>query len=358
MTRRIIKRPGGSTSSNPGGDGGSRDKPNGPFKGWSVISARANRRYLQSVNFAAMLSRGYVMLSASLTVRDVPQDAPAFKLVMNLFVKDLQRQALVAYHWVLEWQLRGAPHLHLILVFESEYAEWSRKQQAGMYAEVVEECWLSHTRHWGTSEYGQHVVGMDNARGWAQYLTKHASRSVKAAEKAILEEEEGTKLDQRDSDNMPESWKGKSGRVWGKGGAAWILEEEEDWVSDEEHLDFQRMVRGWEVARVRKRIELAAFYRDLSIKEKTYERFERRFQANKKGLTRRRRAGCVNVKSKLFKDRLEKHKGNRAEAHRECQWLRGGTTDLPDAALRAWIKWYRDTDHLRFLNSHLVTSTL
>ena len=82
---------------------------------------------------------------------------------------------------------------------------------------------------------------INDAIGWFQYLSKHAARGVKHY--------------QRTAENIPEGWKSKTGRVWGKGGH-WPLREAirvnlQDQHGDGGFFAFRRLCRSWRISDAR-----------------------------------------------------------------------------------------------------------
>nr|AAC45798.1 unknown [Xylella fastidiosa] len=87
---------------------------------------------------------------------------------------------------------------------------------------------------------GQHGRIIDGVVGWFQYVSKHAARGVRHY--------------QRCSENLPEGWKGLTGRVWGKVGE-WPLYPEvridlQDHRQDGDggFFAYRRLVRSWPVS--------------------------------------------------------------------------------------------------------------
>jgi hypothetical protein len=168
------------------GDGVKR----GNQTGWSDRSTRANTTFLYSVVTSDLSPRGFAL---SLTLLDMPSSAADFYRVRDTFQKRLRRMEGFAYlHWVLEWQRRGAPHLHMSVFF-----------QAGTdtRAEALVGHWLEAAAVYRPSHAGQHVRTIKDANAWNQYLSKHAVRGAKNYQRQ----------------GCPDGWE-SSGRVWGKSG--------------------------------------------------------------------------------------------------------------------------------------------
>jgi hypothetical protein len=104
----------------------------------------------------------------------------------------------------MEFQRRGAPHLHLWVVIDPENPKHTD------LLKVVRH-WLKLTKNTGTKERGQHIAPIDPRIAWARYLAKHMAR--------------GRAHYQREK--LPDGWQ-VSGRVWGKSG---------DWPTISERVD-------------------------------------------------------------------------------------------------------------------------
>ena len=146
----------------------------------------------------------------------------------------MRRAGMIRLHWVTEWQRRGCPHMHGAVWFPPEVP-------ASVVRARAIEAWLTLSAAYGSGSRGQDVHAITGAVGWFQYVSKHAARGVKHY--------------QRSSENVPDAWKLKTGRMWGKVG---------DWpVRPKIRLDLQseqgdggwfayrRLVRGWRVADAR-----------------------------------------------------------------------------------------------------------
>lgn len=163
----------------------------GECRGWSVGASRRNRDFLNSIIPGDLDGHG---VSFSLTVRDIPENAEAWERLRGALLDRLRRMGLKRFHWVTEWQERGAPHLHGIAYF--------------VQPQEVMACWVVH--HWlqvsapyGSGYRSQDAKGVPRLSGWLQYLTKHGSRTASNRQRLL--------------GAMPPGWE-KAGRLWGKGG--------------------------------------------------------------------------------------------------------------------------------------------
>lgn len=190
----------------------------GEIIGWSAGAARRNRDFLASID---PTRADGIALAYTLTVRDTPEDAKAWAAIIEAFRKRLQRMGAIRDHWVVEWQKRGAPHLHGFAYFQPDAlvagchgdpdAAWPEGQaledtldhMGVMACDWVKRHWLDLTRHLRTTPKAQHVMPMHAHHGWIWYVAKHASR--------------GADHYQRQRHELPSGWQ-KSGRLWGKGG--------------------------------------------------------------------------------------------------------------------------------------------
>lgn len=159
----------------------------GAIIGWGAGAARANRDYLQSIDYAKLPAGGYAV---TLTTRKLMSPADWRQLRRRLCWWLTKRGA--SAHWVVEWQRRGVPHLHL--------AVW------GVSGADVVDWWLAHTGSWRSARQAQHHRRIRTPAIWAQYCAKHGSR--------------GLAHYQRNRASLVGAWLRESaGRMWGHMGA-------------------------------------------------------------------------------------------------------------------------------------------
>lgn len=172
----------------------------GFIAGWSAASSRSNLRFLQSIRLEAV----GLCWGASLTVGDVP----AFKewaQIRYSFLRWLRRTYRPrAAYWLMEFQKRGAPHLHLWVLVDA-----TNSRHADLLSVVSQ--WRKRAASTGAKKRGQHIAPLDARIAWARYLAKHMARG-----RAHYQREQ-----------LPDGWK-VSGRVWGRFG---------DWPTDRVRLD-------------------------------------------------------------------------------------------------------------------------
>lgn len=205
--------------------------------GWSVGATRRNIAFLRSIDETKVnLLNGseLIPLAITLTVRDCPATSDEWHKVRRALVERLRRLGMVRMHWVIEWQRRGVPHLHC--------AAWFEQQDFVALNQSIVKGWLDLAGKWGAGHRGQFIKPITGAVGWFQYVSKHAARGVNHY--------------QRSPENIPEEWKNKTGRVWGKIG---------DWDSvivpggriDIESSDYyrlRRLIRNWRLADARSNV--------------------------------------------------------------------------------------------------------
>lgn len=181
---------GGSVGTKPStyGGGGIR----GEVKSWSKGSSRRNNWFLMSVDYRKVPGSLY---SFSLTLRDCP-DVESWKLVRKNFFDRLRRMGVLACHWVVEWQKRGVPHLHGVVVLP---------YRMNFQVKLID-IWLDVCSSYRPLYQSQDCKIVYDEDGWFKYLSKHFSRSCG-------HDQRGKKL--------PPGWE-TSGRMWGRWGE-WLL---------------------------------------------------------------------------------------------------------------------------------------
>lgn len=203
----------------------------GEVGGWSPGATRRNTQFLYSIMEPELSGTGYAV---TLTLRDCPPDSATWHRLRRAWEMRMVRAGMVRMHWVTEWQRRGVPHLHAAVWFP----EGVGRQEAGAHAVGA---WLALAGQYGAAVRGQDVHEMTGPVGWFQYVSKHAARGVKHY--------------QRSSENVPEAWKLKTGRMWGKVGG-WPVREKIRFNVQDQHGDggwfaYRRLVRSWRVADAR-----------------------------------------------------------------------------------------------------------
>lgn len=215
-------------------------------QGWSLRSTRSNRQFLYSVDPQALTGLGFAL---TLTLRDCPPSPDDWNRLRRAFVERLRRVGLLRLHWLTEWQRRGVPHFHMAVYFDPD------SQPAVGFHEHILSSWLSISSAFSPGRFSQHIEVISDAVGWFQYLSKHAARGVHHY--------------QRSHHLIPQPWRGRTGRVWGRLGS-WSLSEPIHFAlfrEDGGQWAFRRLCRSYRVAQARatgKGSQIAAARRCLS----------------------------------------------------------------------------------------------
>lgn len=198
----------------------------GSVGGWSHGSTSRNIGFLRSIDETGLTGVG---LALTLTVRDCPPSSDVWHRIRDTFIKRLVRMGLIRMHWVIEWQRRGVPHLHCACYFPAD-------SDRLLPAKIVKS-WTELVADYGASPFAQYVLPVTDSIGWFQYVSKHAARGVNHY--------------QRSSENIPESWKQKTGRMWGKVGDWPTKDFSEIYLADKTFFAFRRIVQRWRFADAR-----------------------------------------------------------------------------------------------------------
>lgn len=212
------------------GQGNPNAKPpeRSEVQGWSAHAIRRNLLFLYSVDERGL--EGLQGAAFTLTLRDCPATPAEWQGARDRFFRELRRLGVHLVHWVVEWQRRGVPHLHL-----AAYWPLGVKVPKG---EVIGH-WLAITHRWQSMGSGQHATPIWDVLGWNQYVSKHAAR--------------GLHHYQRNPSGIPEGWRGVStGRMWGKLGHWPVVEPMKVEISPAAFHVYRRMVRSWRIADARK----------------------------------------------------------------------------------------------------------
>lgn len=82
----------------------------GKVDGWSASSVRGHRKWLWSVDTGRLDGDGY---GVTLTLRDTPASQTDWSALVRRLHRAFNEAGITRWHWVVEWQRRGTPHLHL-----------------------------------------------------------------------------------------------------------------------------------------------------------------------------------------------------------------------------------------------------
>lgn len=196
--------------------------PRGEVNGWSPSAVRRHKRWLYSINSPDLTGHGYAL---TLTLRDTPPDHREWARLRKVFMTWLRDSGAVRWHWVVEWQRRGTPHLHMAVYYREPLQYIGYELIGG---------WLDRAAVYGAEGRGQKVLPIDGPVGWLQYLSKHASRGVAHYQRQ----------------GKPAGWE-KTGRLWGYGGD-WPVEEPiAAQVEMHVYWRLRRMVRRYAIAEAR-----------------------------------------------------------------------------------------------------------
>lgn len=196
----------------------------GQVVGWSTSAVRRHKRWLYGVEAPQLVGVGDAV---TLTMRDTPDTVEEWRELLTLLFQALRDRGMVRWHWVVEWQRRGTPHVHL--------AVYAPDGEESPGAEVVK-VWERLAGEYGAQSAGQWVVPITGPVGWLKYLSKHASRGVAHYQRQ----------------GRPEGWT-KTGRLWGYGGDWPVSPPLQGMLSMGEYHQVRRMVRSWAVADARSR---------------------------------------------------------------------------------------------------------
>lgn len=203
----------------------------GETKGWTSAVARRNRNFLMSVNPLALHGKPFAL---TLTIRDIPPSHEEWERLRNMLFHRLKRMGLVRWHWVTEFQKRGAPHFHALAYFHNKIHDDKNIRLGILYH------WSVITQSLASSDRCQHVEKVDHLAGWKMYLAKHASRGAEHYQR---------------SEVLPTGWT-KVGRMWGKSGE-WPVESEEFEISWEVFCRLRRIQRNYMAAQALKALRKA-----------------------------------------------------------------------------------------------------
>lgn len=199
-------------------------------KGWSPSAARRNTQFLRTVYEPDLhTDTDGTPLNAfalTLTLKTCPATAEDWHKLRRAFLMRCERMGLARCHWVTEWQRRGVPHLHGAFWFPTNVAQ----------IEILRH-WIQAAEAYGAQFGAQYVLPITDAVGWFKYLSKHASRGVSHY--------------QRSPENVPEGWKSKTGRVWGKTGEWPTQEPVALQMEPNTYHAFRRIARRWRIAHAR-----------------------------------------------------------------------------------------------------------
>lgn len=224
----------------------------GKATGWSPGAGRRNVKFLRSVDERELHGLG---LALTLTLRTCPVTVDDWRKLLQAWQMRQQRGGMIRLHWVMEWQRRGVPHLHVAVWYDPDQLRPVTAEVIAITGRAVHpDCstagiahkmaaeraifdWLQLAEAWEAGSKGQQARPLTGPVGWFQYLAKHCGR--------------GSKHYQRQQASLPDAWE-SSPRVWGKWGE-WVTEEEPEpmAMSRRQWFRLRRLVRSQRVARAR-----------------------------------------------------------------------------------------------------------
>lgn len=195
--------------------------------GWSAKTARSNTRFLQSVKLDSLTGAG---IAFTLTLKNCPPTAGEWHKLRRAFLKRLDRAGMIRLHWVTEWQRRGVPHLHGVAYFPPD-------RSPAELSNLILGHWLHIAAPYVCAVWGQNAKAISNSLGWLQYLAKHASR--------------GAGHYQRSAASIPEGWRLKTGRMWGKWGSWDVGDPSKFEVNMPAFHAYRRVFRAYRISEAR-----------------------------------------------------------------------------------------------------------
>lgn len=228
----------------------------GKVSGWSDGAARRNTAFLRSVIEPDLTGVG---IALTLTLRHCPPSADDWKRLLAAWIDRQRKAGLIRLHWVMEFQRRGVPHLHVAAWYSPDsiksvsfslssspsYYDLKRAGDALKAASAAVSDWLHLSARYGSGPKGQQARPIDGAVGWFVYMAKHCSR--------------GRKHYQRQRDAHPDAWSACP-RVWGHRGS-WPIEEPSTGIlSDRQFYRLRRLVRSFNVSKAREAVPSPGWY--------------------------------------------------------------------------------------------------
>lgn len=159
------------------------------IRGWSVGASRRNRQFLQSIELARVQGTGVFL---TLTLRDLPPTSADWTLLVRAFLERMRRTGIARYHWVVEFQRRGVPHLHVVAYWDQPPSEVLGHDPVGH--------WLAIADEFGADPKGQQMRWCDQRVELLAYMAKHSARTAEHYQRARLA--------------LPADWH-SVGRLWG-----------------------------------------------------------------------------------------------------------------------------------------------
>lgn len=170
-----------------------------PYRGWTAKSLAANRNFLQSFDERELAGHMGVWLTLTVGAAEIPSPVQ-FSRLFDSWWRRIRKRQVRCLHWVIEFQKRGAPHLHILLYFE-DTVQQSEFWERSLY---LRRSWIDFMGHTGARLSGQRAVLITDYNGLLQYVEKHASKALSEVSHGHI--------------RVPDSWQDVTGRMWGKKG--------------------------------------------------------------------------------------------------------------------------------------------
>lgn len=214
-----------------------RRPPN--IEGWTLGSLKRHQVALMCMVIKKLRRKGYLVIAVTHTVRDCPPTAEAWQATVKRWLQSVARAGAVGVHCFTEWQARGVPHLHGIVIVPGclEPDRWLRQiMGSGL--------WLRAAGRWGASlvrrgaNRSQSVEHITSGKGWLRYCAKHAARGVRHYQRA--------------RENIPAEWRYRTGRMYRTWGVLGERERREIAMPQAEFDKLRRRCRAYRLAEVRR----------------------------------------------------------------------------------------------------------
>lgn len=212
-----------------GGNSAPSKHERGEVIGWTPGAVRRQTVWLYSVETEGLTGYGW---APTLTLRDCPATVEEWTRLRLTYLQALRDSGmLVRGHWVVEWQERLVPHLHMAVYLSADIG------QAAAWSLFVG-TWLRLTAALGSGPGGQHLAPIRDAVGWGKYLSKHAARGVAHYQRQ----------------GKPPGWD-RTGRLWGHIGQWPTVDAIEARPDNPTFWRRRRLVRSWRVAQAREALK-------------------------------------------------------------------------------------------------------
>jgi hypothetical protein len=214
------------------------DVRRGCVEGWSAGAVRRHTAWLRSVDTKQLDGQG---VAVTLTVRECPPMSDDWTRLVKVLQQRLRRAGLLRWHWVVEWQRRGVPHLHLAVYAASEWVPpgWGKSPITDTGSASAVGWWVVGQWREVAAEYeaglnGQQVTPITGPVGWLKYLSKHAARGVRHYQRQ----------------GKPAGWD-KTGRLWGHGGEWPVVEPMRLQLTTDQAWRLRRLVKRYAISQAR-----------------------------------------------------------------------------------------------------------